>query len=113
MERFRIDARRHGNRPLVPRLRDYLHRRIVDSSREQDLAKTLAAWSAPTLVVQIENRARLGPRTAALVADLESRGARVSATLVREVPGWTYVQNPTWESAPLVDETSRWLDAVA
>ena len=91
----------------------YLHRRIVDSSREQDLAKTLATWSGPTLVVQVENRARLSPRTAALVADLESRGARVSSTMVREVPGWTYVQNPTWESAPLVLETSRWLDAVA
>jgi len=90
----------------------YLHRRIVDSSREQDLGNTLAAWTGRTLIVQIENRARLSPRTAALVADLESRAVKVSSTMVREVPGWTFVQNPAWECGSLVNETSRWLDAV-
>jgi pimeloyl-ACP methyl ester carboxylesterase len=91
----------------------YLHRRIVDSSREEDLARGLASWIRPTLLVQIENRARVSPRTAALVADLESRGARVTTSIVREEPGWHFTQNPAWECAPLVHETCRWLDAVA
>src|SRR5262245_14311406 len=91
----------------------YLHHRIVDTAREQDLAKALAAWSGPTLVVQIENRAKPSPRTAALVAELEGRGAKVSSSMVRDEPGWFYHQNPAWECAPLVRETSRWLDAVA
>lgn len=91
----------------------YLHRRIVDSSRDEDLAMALATWSGPTLVVQIENRARLSPRTATLVTDLEARGANVTSTIVREEPGWFYTQNPAWECPPLVRETCRWLDALA
>ena len=91
----------------------YLHRRIVDSSRDEDLSQALATWSGPTLVVQIENRARLGPRTAALVAELEAHGARVTSSIVRDEPGWHFTQNPAWECAPLVRETCRWLDALA
>jgi serine aminopeptidase S33 family len=91
----------------------YLHHRIVDSSREEDLAKALGPWSGPTLVVQIENRARLSPRTAALVAELEARGATVTTSMVRDEPGWHFTQNPAWECAPLVRETCRWLDALA
>ena len=91
----------------------YLHRRIVDSSRDEDLLQALATWSGPTLVVQIENRARLGPRTAALVGELESRGAKVTSSIVRDEPGWHFTQNPAWECAPLVRETLRFLDALA
>ena len=91
----------------------YLHRRIVDSSRDQDLASALASWAGPTLIAQVENRARLGPRVAALVAELESRGARVTTSMVREEPGWFYTQNPSWECAQLVNDTCRWLDALA
>ena len=91
----------------------YLHRRIVDSSREEDLSRALASWTGPTLLVQIENRARLSPLTAALAAELESRGARVTTSMVREEPGWHFTQNPAWECAPLVHETLRWLDALA
>jgi len=91
----------------------YLHRRIVDSSRDEDLSQALASWAGPTLVVQIENRAKLSPRTAALVAELESRGANVATSIVRDEPGWHFTQNPAWECAPLVRETCRWLDALA
>ena len=91
----------------------YLHRRIVDSSRDEDLSRALATWSGPTLIVQIENRARLGPRTAGLVAELESRGAKVTSSIVRDEPGWHFTQNPAWECAPLVRETLRFLDALA
>jgi alpha/beta superfamily hydrolase len=91
----------------------YLHRRIVDSSRDEDLSQALATWSGPTLVVQIENRARLGPRTAALVSDLESRHVKVTSSIIRDEPGWHFTQNPAWECAPLVRETCRWLDALA
>jgi pimeloyl-ACP methyl ester carboxylesterase len=91
----------------------YLHRRIVDSSREEDLSGALASWSGPTLVVQIENRARLSPRTAALVAELQGRGANVATSIVRDEPGWYFIQNPAWECAALSSETCRWLDALA
>ena len=59
----------------------YLHQRIVDSSRDEDLSKALATWSGPTFIAQIENRAKVAPRTAALIAELESRGARVTSTI--------------------------------
>ena len=91
----------------------YLHRRIVESSREEDLSRALAGWSGPTLLVQIENRARLGPRATALAAELESRGARVTTAIVRDEPGWHFTQNPAWECADLVRDTCRWLDALA
>lgn len=90
----------------------YLHQRIVDSCRDVDLRHELAAWSAPTLIAQIENRARLGPRTSALVALLEGNGARVTAAIVRDEPGWHFTQNPAWESAELVLQTCRWVDAL-
>jgi pimeloyl-ACP methyl ester carboxylesterase len=91
----------------------YLHRRIVDSSRDEDLSQALAAWSGPTFIAQIENRAKLGPRTAALVAELESRGAKVTSAIVRDEPGWHFTQNPAWECPELVLDTCRWLDALA
>ena len=91
----------------------YLHRKIVDSSRAEDLSRALDAGSGPTLVVQIENRARVAPRTAALVAELEARGARVASSLVRDEPGWHFTQNPAWECPELVSDTVRWLDALA
>ena len=91
----------------------YLHRRIVNSSRDQDLSQALAGWHGPTLLVQIENRARLAPRNATLNAALESRGVRVTSAIVRDEPGWHFTQNPAWESRDLVAETASWLDALA
>ena len=91
----------------------YLHRRIVESSRDEDLSWALASWSGATLIAQIENRARLSPRIGALVAELEGRGARVSTSIVRDEPGWHFTQNPAWECAELVGDTVRWLNALA
>ena len=90
----------------------YLHHRIVESSREEDLARALAAWSGPTLLAQIENRARLSPRTAALIALLEGHGARVTTSIIRDEPGWHFTQNPAWECPELVQDTCRWADAL-
>jgi len=90
----------------------YLHRRIVDSSRDEDLAGALASWRGPTLIAQIQNRARLGPRTAELVAMLEGHGAKVTTSVIRDEPGWHFTQNPAWECAELVHETCRWADAL-
>src|SRR5262249_20280279 len=91
----------------------YLHRRIVDSSRGEDLSGVLGAWSGPTLVAQIENRARLSPQTASLVSGLEARGASVASCIVRDEPGWYFMQNPAWECRALVREPCGWLDALA
>ena len=90
----------------------YLHQRIVDSSRDEDLSRALAGWSGPTFIAQIENRAKLSPRTVALIAELESRGAKVTSTIVRDEPGWHFTQNPAWECAELVSSTAGWLDAL-
>ena len=90
----------------------YLHRRIVESSRDVDLAGALASWSGPTLLAQIENRARLAPRTAALAAQLEANGARVVTSIVRDEPGWHFTQNPAWECPALVRDTCEWVDAL-
>jgi pimeloyl-ACP methyl ester carboxylesterase len=91
----------------------YLHRAILESARDEDLALTLAGWSGPTLVAQIQARPKLSPANAALAADLERRGARVEVFRVAEEPGWWYIANPAWESAPLVRQTAGWLDALA
>jgi len=37
----------------------------------------------------------------------------VTTSMVREEPGWFYTQNPSWECAQLVNDTCRWLDALA
>ena len=91
----------------------YLHRAIVDSSRAHDLATELAAWRGPTLLAQIENRAKPGPAARALVDTLEARGVPVTLTAVRDEPGWHFTQNPAWECPPLVQATVEWLDALA
>jgi len=91
----------------------FLHRPLVRSLDGRDLSAALEHWSGPTLLVQIQRRPRLAAPHAALAATLERRGARVTAALVHEEPGWQFVSNPAWQSAELVRLTAEWLDAVA
>lgn len=91
----------------------HLHRAVVESTRGADLASRLAGWNGPTLLVQVQARPRLAPAHAALVAELERRGARVATRQIAEEPGWHFISNPAWESDALVDETAEWLRAVA
>lgn len=91
----------------------YLHRALVESARDVELAPLLEPWRGPTLMVQIQSRPRLAPAHAALVTALERRGAPVRTALVAEEPGWHFLSNPAWVSAPLLAATREWLDAVA
>lgn len=91
----------------------FLHRAILESAPDEELARTLETWSGPTFLAQIQARARLSAPNAALVAALESRGAKVDSFRVAEEPGWWYIANPAWESAALIQQTAEWLDAVA
>jgi uncharacterized protein len=90
-----------------------LHRTFVDSAREASLEAALAGWSGPTLLVQVQGRARLATPHAALARALEARGARVTTRLVQEEPGWHFIANPAWESEALVAHTVEWLRELA
>ncbi|HET7226348.1 MAG TPA: alpha/beta hydrolase [Candidatus Eisenbacteria bacterium] len=90
-----------------------LHRAIVDSARDVTLERELAAWSGPTLLAQVQARPRLSPAHAALMKTLETRGARAATAFVNEEPGWQFISNPAWESAPLIAGTMEWLRGVA
>jgi pimeloyl-ACP methyl ester carboxylesterase len=90
----------------------YLHRTIVESSRGEDLTRSLASWTGSTFIAQIANRGRLTPATSALVAALEARGVRVASACIRDEPGWHFTQNPAWENSALVRATAEWLDAL-
>ena len=91
----------------------YLHRELMASAEHADLGAALATWHGPTLLAQIQTRARLAEPHAALVTGLETRGVRVEPVLVRQDPGWHFMSNPAWEDAELVRRTAEWLDAVA
>lgn len=90
-----------------------LHRAIVASARSRDLAGALAAWSGPTLLVQIQSRRALSPPLEALQQTLAAQGATVRAERIAEEPGWHFVSNPAWRSPELIRLTTEWLDAVA
>jgi pimeloyl-ACP methyl ester carboxylesterase len=90
-----------------------LHRALVESAREADLASALGSWSAPLLLAQISTRPRLSPANAALLAAAAARGARTSSACVTHEPGWHFMMNPAWESDALTFATKEWLDALA
>ena len=91
----------------------FLHRALVASSADQDLAALLEGWQGPTLLAQIQARGRLAPDHAALVAALEARGVRVQTVRVGEEPGWHFISNPAWEAPALIAGTREWLRALA
>lgn len=91
----------------------YLHRALVDSARDLDLAAALSGWAGPTLLVQIQSRPRLTPGHAALAKALETRGASVRTLVAAEEPGWHFMANPAWQSTAVIAPTLEWLDAVA
>jgi alpha/beta superfamily hydrolase len=91
----------------------YLHRTLVHSVRDLDLAGLLAGWSGPTQLVQVQARMGLAPGHAALVAALQQRGSPVSTVLIHQEPGWLITSNPAWENHHLVRSTTEWLDALA
>ncbi|NOT34226.1 MAG: hypothetical protein HOP12_08670 [Candidatus Eisenbacteria bacterium] len=90
----------------------YLHPAVFESLADRSLGETLATWSGPTLLVQIQSRARLTPDHAALLEAVQARGARVQSHVVREDLGWHFTQNPAWESPALVAATREWVDAL-
>lgn len=87
-----------------------LHRTLVASAAEADLARQLAGFAAPALLVQIQSRRSLAPATEALAQAL---GAWARVERIAEEPGWHFVSNPAWRSPALVERTVEWLDAVA
>ena len=84
--------------------------RVCGGADIADLNCELIRWTASSS--PDSNRARLGPRTAALVALLEGNGAKVTTSIIRDEPGWHFTQNPAWECPELVHETCRWADAL-
>jgi pimeloyl-ACP methyl ester carboxylesterase len=91
----------------------YLHRPVVESSRERSLEGALGAWAGPTLVAQIQGRPRLTPANRALEDALRARGAAVTTLCVNEEPGWHFSHNPAWECPALVEGTAAWLRTLA
>jgi alpha/beta superfamily hydrolase len=91
----------------------YLHREIVRSSRDEDLAQRLENWRGPTFLAQVQQRGAMSPANAALMAKLENRGVKLESLRIAQEPGWYYVENPAWENATLTRRTAEWLDALA
>ncbi|HYM81434.1 MAG TPA: alpha/beta hydrolase [Candidatus Limnocylindria bacterium] len=91
----------------------YLHRALVQSSRQAELGERLGGWLGPTLIAQVQMRPRLADAHAALATSLAERGAPVRTVLVHEEPGWQLISNPPWLGQDLVRHTVEWLDAVA
>jgi len=87
----------------------YLHRSLLDSACEEDSSLALAAWTGPTLLVQIQARRSLTPAHEALA---RGRGATLRTERITEEPGWHFVSNPPWQSQQLVDLTVEWLDGL-
>jgi alpha/beta superfamily hydrolase len=91
-------------------LRGYLlHRTLVASARGESLAKRLAGWERPTLLVQIQKRGTLGPELERLRVALEAQRTPLRVALVRDEPGWHFYTNLAWESAELAAVTRDWL----
>jgi alpha/beta superfamily hydrolase len=91
----------------------YLHHALVESAREANLSASLADWSGPTLLCQVQVRPRLWAAHAELAQALERRGARVATAQVHGEPGWHFISNPPWLGEDLVRHTAEWLDALA
>jgi len=91
----------------------YLHRELVTSAADADLAAALAEWRGPTLLAQVQARPKLSPPNDALVKALAARGVAVEVIQVAEEPGWHFISNPAWESEPLVSGTEGWLRGLA
>ncbi len=91
----------------------FLHRELVASAAGLELEALLGTWSGPTLLVQIQARARLAPAHAALAESLAHHGSAPTVARVAEEPGWHFIANPAWESAELVRDTVGWLNALA
>lgn len=90
-----------------------LHRTILESSDGASLTAALAAWRAPVLLAQVQQRAKLAPANEALTTALRERGVAVSVTQVREEPGYQNLSNPAWECPALTQAIAEWLDALA
>lgn len=90
----------------------YLHSKFYLSSRETNLPETIQNWRGPTFLAQVQPRMSMTADNQSLVAALESRGGTVSAVRISEEPGWQFWRIP-WVSAPLLEQTGVWLNALA
>jgi pimeloyl-ACP methyl ester carboxylesterase len=91
----------------------YLHRALLASARGAELTTLLGTWSGPALLVQIQARRGTAPAHAAFADARRARGAATTVTLVNEEHGWHFLQNPAWESRPVIAATMEWFDALA
>jgi len=89
-----------------------LHRALIESAQDAELAGALAPHRGALFLAQIQARPRLSPPNAALAANVESRGQRVTTRCITEEPGWQFMLNPAWESDELARAMQEWLDAV-
>jgi pimeloyl-ACP methyl ester carboxylesterase len=89
-----------------------LHQALIASTRDAELGAALAPHRGALLLAQIQARPRLSAPNAALAANVESRGQRVTTRCITEEPGWQFMLNPAWESADLSRAMQEWLDAV-
>ncbi len=85
-----------------------LHRALVETAG-QGLAASLAGWSGPTLLAQIDSRRSLARPHAEFAAALAARGVPVEVREVRSEVSWFFLQNPAWESSELVSATADWI----
>lgn len=90
----------------------YVHGKFYRSACTADLARFLDSWHGPTLLAQIQPRLNLAPEHNKLIKELEQRGCRVTATNIRDDPGWQFWR-PVWTSQPLIEATGNWLDELA
>jgi hypothetical protein len=86
---------------------------VFESVRAVKLADQLANWSGPTLLAQLQGRARLTAPNEALLAAIGARGGVTRSFLHREDMAWHYTLNPAWECPPLSIATQEWVDALA
>jgi serine aminopeptidase S33 family len=91
----------------------YLHRPLVESTRQESLAGRLAGWAGPTFLAQVGGVTRLSPDNAALAQTLEARDPRLLVCQVGPEPGWHFYENPPWQCPPLIAAYEAWLRALA
>ena len=90
-----------------------LQRTLVESLADASLAAALAGEHARVCVVQIQERAKLGPGHTQLVEALAAGGTPTSTALVHAEPGYQLMSNPAWQSDDLTRVTMEMLDALA
>jgi pimeloyl-ACP methyl ester carboxylesterase len=98
----------------LPVVGTYLYAALWRSALSAELRQSLAAWAGNTLIAQVQHRLTLSPSNLRLRSEIEQRGGKVTAVLMRQEPTWSMlpVVRPQWTDDCLLAATREWLDGL-